>query len=173
MRRFILGVVSTLVLTCPVLAEEAVTPQAAPPPGVQAAPAEAAIPQAAPPATLVAMATGATAPAAPSAPHVYQEGQKLELAGTLYSTRDGRIVLKTETGEIFVILENQNLWRMEQRAAFGEREFRVKGQLSKYQERYYLSVSKIVETAIKLKDKKDPEPEEKPIWERLMFWKNS
>lgn len=172
MRRFVLGVISTLVLTCPVLAVDAAAPEAAAPPSIQVALAEPGTPAApaTPPAAVMAMAAGTTAPAAPRA---YQEGQKLELAGTLYSTRDGRIVLKTETGEIFVILENQNLWRMEQRAAFGEREFRVKGQLSKYQERYYLSVTKIVETAIKLKDKKDPEPEEKPIWERLMFWKNS
>ncbi|MBI4866260.1 MAG: hypothetical protein HY816_04845 [Candidatus Wallbacteria bacterium] len=170
MRRLMLGIVSTLALTCQAPAQEA-TPAAAAPPAPATASAQSA-PTPPSPAAVIASAAGASGNHAASASS-YSEGQKVELSGTLYSTRDGRIVLKTATAEIFVVLENQNLWRMEQRAAFGEREFHVKGQVSKYQERYYLSVSRILEKSAKGRQDKGDDDDEKPFWERLMFWKNS
>lgn len=169
MRRLMLGIVSTLALTCQAPAQDAVVAPVVDPQGQ--APKVSGVRTPAAPGPVVASAAAAPAAATPHAG--YTEGQKIEMAGALYSTRDGRIVLKSDRGEIFVLLENQNLWRMEQRTAFGEREFRVRGQVSKYQERYYLSVSKILETGVKLEKKAESDEAEKPFWERLMFWKNS
>ncbi|MBI3894145.1 MAG: hypothetical protein HY303_21715 [Candidatus Wallbacteria bacterium] len=178
MRRFMLGIVSTLALTCQAPAQEASAAAAgkalkpgenlAAAAGAQSAPVSAPSSQA-----VMVAAASSQAPAHATSAMSYTEGQKVDLTGTLYSTRDGRIVLKTAPGEIFVVLENQNLWRMEQRAAFGEREFHVKGHVSKYQERYYLSVGRILEKTAKSKSDKDGEDDERPFWERLMFWKNS
>lgn len=72
---------------------------------------------------------------------VLVESELTEASGTLYSARDGRIVLRNEeTKKSYTMLENALLWRVEQDAAFGHKEFKVRGEVTTYQGHEYLLI---------------------------------
>lgn len=104
----------------------------------------------------------------------YDEGQTIEVQGNLYATRNRRIVLKTLEGEYFILQENQNLARIEKLVKEGRREFRVRGHVSRYGGRNFLSVARVKDNQrIGASGTSSSEGDSKleKVFKKLMFWR--